>query len=100
MIRRLLIIAYYFPPIGGIGAIRMARFTELLPEFGWEPTVLAPRDTPHAPDPRLHTSEDRVIRSRSIELSRLGRAIPQGTSASADGGGPSIRGTLRSLAHR
>src|SRR5436305_14860881 len=82
--RRVLIVAYYFPPIGGIGSIRLARFAELLPEFGWEPTVLAPRDTPHARDPHLRFPEDKVIRSRSIELSRAGRVLP---GAGSGGGG-------------
>ena len=51
--RRVLIVAYYFPPIGGIGSIRLAAFASHLPEFGWEPTVLAPRATPHAHDDAL-----------------------------------------------
>src|SRR4051812_5385713 len=90
--RRVLIVAYYFPPIGGIGSIRLARFAEHLQEFGWDPIVLAPRDTPHARDAQLRYSVDRVVRSRSIELSRLGNAIPRrsgpvGASRSTIGGG-------------
>ncbi len=71
-----LIVAYYFPPIGGIGSIRSARFAHFLPEFGWEPCVLAPRETPHARDLELDYSKDRVVRSRSFELSRLSRVVP------------------------
>jgi glycosyltransferase involved in cell wall biosynthesis len=102
-VRRVLIVAYYFPPIGGIGSIRLARFASLLPDLGWEPTVLAPRDTPHAPDPNLRFPEERVIRSRSIELSRLGRAAlgaRDGDGGSADATRRSLRGALRSAAHR
>jgi glycosyltransferase involved in cell wall biosynthesis len=94
-VKRVLIVAYYFPPIGGIGSIRLARFAELLPEFGWEPTVLAPRNTPHARDPHLHFPEDKVIRSRSIELSRAGRVVP-GVGSGSGG----ARASLRSVAHR
>jgi glycosyltransferase involved in cell wall biosynthesis len=79
--RRVLIVAYYFPPIGGIGSIRLARFAELLPRYGWEPTVLAPRHTPHQSDPGLHYPEDRIVRSRSLELSQLGRIVPGARSA-------------------
>ena len=85
--RRVLIVAYYFPPIGGIGSIRLQRFASLLPAEGWEPTVLAPRDTPHPSDPHLRFPEDRVVRSRSIELSQVGRtavgALSGGASSAA-----------------
>src|SRR4051812_26870198 len=81
---RLLVVAYYFPPIGGIGSIRLARFGEHLPEFGWETTVLAPKETPHAGDPQLRYPETHVVRSRSLELSLLKRVLPRGR-ASVDG---------------
>jgi glycosyltransferase involved in cell wall biosynthesis len=100
--KRVLVVAYYFPPIGGIGAIRMAKFCEYLPAFGWEPTVLAPRDTPHPQDPELTVREDHVIRSRSIELSRLGRAVP-GAGAGSPGAAPagfSLRQAVRRAVHR
>ena len=71
--RRVLIVAYYFPPIGGIGSIRAASFAKLLPEFGWDATVLSPADTPHRTDPSLDVGEVPVLRTRSLELSRLGR---------------------------
>ena len=78
---RVLIIAYYFPPIGGIGSIRLARFASLLPQHGWQSTVIAPRSTPRAPDPSPRFPEYQVIRLRSIELSQMGRralsAVPK-----------------------
>src|SRR6185295_18273991 len=93
--RRVLIVAYYFPPIGGIGSIRMARFAEYLPEFGWDPIVLAPRHTPHAPDMNLRYPEDRVVRSRSFELSRLGKAMRRGSGESGARSGTGSRSGLR-----
>jgi glycosyltransferase involved in cell wall biosynthesis len=71
--RRVLIVAYFFPPIGGIGSIRAASFAKYLPEFGWEATVLAPADTPHAADSSLDVGRVSVVRTRSLEISRLGR---------------------------
>jgi glycosyltransferase involved in cell wall biosynthesis len=68
--RRVLIVAYYFPPIGGIGSIRLASFAAHLPEFGWEPTVIAPRRTPHPAGTPLDPSM-RVVRSTSIEVGRF-----------------------------
>ncbi len=38
--KRLLIVAYYFPPSGGPGVQRVLKYTKYLPEFGWEPLVL------------------------------------------------------------
>ncbi|MCY2989950.1 MAG: glycosyltransferase [Planctomycetota bacterium] len=38
--RRVLLIAYQFPPVGGAGVQRVAKFTKYLPEHGWEVSVL------------------------------------------------------------
>src|SRR6056297_1097369 len=38
--RRALLIAYQFPPAGGIGVHRAVKFTKFLPEYGWETSVL------------------------------------------------------------
>ncbi len=39
-VKRVLYIAYFFPPHGGAGVQRTLKFARYLPEFGWEPTVL------------------------------------------------------------
>jgi glycosyltransferase involved in cell wall biosynthesis len=44
--KRVLVIAYYFPPMGFSGIQRTLKFVKYLPEFGWNPTVLTV--TPHA----------------------------------------------------
>ena len=38
--KHLLIISYFFPPLGGPGVQRAQKFVKYLPEFGWEPIVL------------------------------------------------------------
>ncbi len=38
--RRLLVVAYYFPPMGLSGVQRVAKFVKYFPEFGWDPVVL------------------------------------------------------------
>ncbi len=38
--RRLLVLVHEFPPAGGGGVQRIAKFCRYLPEFGWEPTVV------------------------------------------------------------
>jgi glycosyltransferase involved in cell wall biosynthesis len=101
--RRVLIVAYYFPPIGGIGSIRLARFAESLPELGWDTTVLAPRHTPHAQDPHLRFPEERVVRSPSIEFSYVGRALLRVGSRGGEATKPrgsSLHAALRSAGHR
>lgn len=38
--RKVLMICYYFPPIGASGSARSFEFSKLLPDHGWEPVVL------------------------------------------------------------
>jgi glycosyltransferase involved in cell wall biosynthesis len=67
--RRILVIAYYFPPMGLSGVQRTLKFVKYMPQFGWHPTVLtvAPggyfaRDESlleelHSPDIRIERTE-------------------------------------------
>lgn len=38
--KKILIISYFFPPLGGPGVQRVLKFVKYLPDFGWEPIVL------------------------------------------------------------
>jgi len=38
--RRVLFVSYLFPPVGGVGVLRVAKFVKFLPEFGWTSSVL------------------------------------------------------------
>lgn len=40
-LRRVLVVAYYFPPMGLSGVQRTVKFARYLPEYGWEPVVLS-----------------------------------------------------------
>jgi glycosyltransferase involved in cell wall biosynthesis len=42
--RRVLLVSYHFPPVGGGGVQRAAKFVKFLRRFGWEPSVLAAKD--------------------------------------------------------
>jgi glycosyltransferase involved in cell wall biosynthesis len=55
MSRRVLMVAYYFPPLGGSGTLRTVKLAKYLPGAGWDPVVLAPRnpDWYYAGDPGL-----------------------------------------------
>ena len=43
MNRQVLFIAHLFPPAGGPGVQRSAKFVKYLPQFGWQAVVLTPR---------------------------------------------------------
>lgn len=42
--KKLLLIAYHFPPDAAIGAVRSAKFAKYLPEFGWNPIIYTLED--------------------------------------------------------
>lgn len=48
ILKKVLIISYYWPPSGGAGVQRWLKFAKYLPEFGWEPHVYTPSN-PEAP---------------------------------------------------
>lgn len=43
--RKVLFIAYYFPPMGLSGVQRPLKFAKYLPDFGWEPIILTTSDS-------------------------------------------------------
>jgi len=49
MTKRLLMVAFHFPPSGAVAAQRAHKFARYLPEFGWEPIVVARRPDPLQP---------------------------------------------------
>ncbi len=42
--KKVLMVAYYFPPAGGVGIFRVTKFVKYLLEFGWKPVVLTVRE--------------------------------------------------------
>ena len=42
--KKLIIITYYWPPMGGSGVQRWLKFAKYLPEFGWEPIIYTPKN--------------------------------------------------------
>ena len=41
---RVLVITYFFPPVGGGGVVRTLKYVTYLPRWGWQPVVIAPGD--------------------------------------------------------
>ena len=44
MMKRVLIISYYWPPTGGSGVQRWVKFSKYLPSEGWQPVVYTPEN--------------------------------------------------------
>ena len=78
--RRVLVIAYYFPPMGLSGVQRVAKFVKYLPAYGWQPTVLTVEPGGYfAYDESLlrevEAAGAEIVRTRSLDPTRLfGRA--------------------------
>lgn len=73
--KRVLMIAYHFPPLAGSSGIqRTLRFVRYLPEFGWEPIVLTahPRAYERSSDDQLADIPDGVVvvRAPAFDASR------------------------------
>ncbi|MEJ5306299.1 MAG: glycosyltransferase family 4 protein [Ignavibacteria bacterium] len=73
MKRKVLVIAYYFPPMGFSGVQRTAKFVKYLVDFNWEPTVLTIK-------PKYYYAFDDVllkeIEERGIRIIRTGSKDP------------------------
>ena len=66
-----LVIAYYFPPMGLSGVQRTAKFVKYLPEFGWRPIVLTACETPYyAHDESLLEELNPLIESGNLRIVR------------------------------
>ncbi|MEK7818333.1 MAG: glycosyltransferase family 4 protein [Bacteroidota bacterium] len=73
---KVLVIAYYFPPLGLSGVQRTTKFVKYLQDFGWEPTVLTVGEIAYyAKDVSLlHDLEKRkirIIRTSSFDANAL-----------------------------
>lgn len=72
---RVLVVTYFFPPVGGVGVQRTLKYVQYLPRWGWQPTIVAPRDPAYAlRDGSLLAavpSDVEVHRTLSLEPGRL-----------------------------
>lgn len=73
--KKVLVIAYYFPPLGLSGVQRTLKFVKYLREFDWQPTVLTVGETGYyAKDTSLLAEIDssiEVIRTNSNDINSL-----------------------------
>jgi glycosyltransferase involved in cell wall biosynthesis len=74
--RKVLVIAYYFPPLGLSGVQRTVKFVKYLEQYGWQPTVLTVSHTGYyAKDEsmlrELEARNIRIVRADSLDPNRL-----------------------------
>ncbi|HOK42022.1 MAG TPA: hypothetical protein PLD27_13410, partial [bacterium] len=78
---KILMIAYYFPPLGGGGVPRPLKFCKYLPKFGWQPIVLTSKNGVGPVYDKtlldeLNTYKDvKVYRTLSFELGALKKLL-------------------------
>lgn len=80
--KKILIFAYFFPPLGGAGVQRIVKFAKYLPDYGWDPTVVTVRSRAYwMRDPTLAEelgSRVRIVRTASLTgLALLRRLAPR-----------------------
>jgi glycosyltransferase involved in cell wall biosynthesis len=78
--RRVLVLAYYFPPVGGAGVQRTLKFVKYLAELGWDSTVISTRSRAYGARDESLVEEvppsTRVVRTAALPLARyLGYAL-------------------------
>ena len=59
---KVLLVSYYYPPMGGAGVQRMLKFSKYLPEFGIEPYVVAAHDPDYPQDESLLAEVPRGVK--------------------------------------
>ncbi len=89
--RKILLVSYYFPPLGGVGTYRALKLARFLPDHGWQPHVLTPRAAHYYCIDNTLTEqippEVKVHRTESLDPFRLFRRLRGG------GGGAVLDGT-------
>lgn len=78
--RRVLVLAYYFPPVGGAGVQRTLKFVKYLAQLGWDATVISTRSRAYGARDESLVAEvpptTRVVRTPALPLARyLGYAL-------------------------
>lgn len=96
--RRVLFVAYAFPPAGGVSIQRVTKFIKYLPEFGWTSSVLtvANPSVPLLDDSLLGGLPPDLIvrRARTLEP---GYAFKSSVAGGQGAAAPSLAGRVRSL---
>lgn len=99
--KRVLLVAYYTPPLGLSGVMRVTKFAKFLPEFGWEVLLLTVKDVAYyAYDPALveDLREAKVFRTASLDPNRVLRLLGVKTIKGGGETGQTFKGTPQGAA--
>jgi len=91
-VKRLLVIAPYFPPIGVVGAKRPLMLARHLPRYGWTPVVLAADPAGEPNDPSLLEAVPPELVVRRVLRAPFGRGRSRGPAGVTGGPGRSVLG--------
>jgi glycosyltransferase involved in cell wall biosynthesis len=86
--RRVLCVAYFFPPLGGVSVARMVSFVRNLPAAGWDPVVIAPRGS-------AYPLRDPSGLTRVPDSVAVRRALSPEPQSARQGVGPALAGVKR-----
>jgi glycosyltransferase involved in cell wall biosynthesis len=81
---RILVVSWFFPPANTIGALRVGRMVQYLLDQGHDVRVLTARDLPHLQTMPLDIPEERVVRSRWLDLNAAPKAAARLRNALRD----------------
>ena len=83
MNHNVLMIVSFFPPLGSVQVLRALKFAKYLPEFGWNPIILAVKDISHYSNESSLLAEIpssvKIIRTGSIDPFRTMKIIQEET---------------------
>jgi glycosyltransferase involved in cell wall biosynthesis len=70
--KKVLMVAYYYPPAAGVGTFRVTKFVKYLSSFGWEPYVLTVRDNYHqSKDESIFADTQKATKIYKTDISKL-----------------------------
>lgn len=94
--KRVLMAAYYFPPLSGSGVFRSIKFAKYLPLYGWQPTVIS---TDRPPNGWNFADKSQVSEiPRDMEVIRIPDGISTGRETSLESGRvQAVLGFLRDI---
>jgi glycosyltransferase involved in cell wall biosynthesis len=78
--KKILMVAYYFPPLGGSGALRPLKIAKHLPKYGWQPIIITAKnpDWYYAYDPDLLnelSSGIKIFKSLTVKAAWIYRLL-------------------------
>ena len=72
---KILVVSWYMPPFGTMGALRVGKFCKFLDQQGHDVRVLSCADVPYEKTLPLEFPEDRIVRTGSLDVNAIPKAV-------------------------